>query len=104
MTADAAEGDSPLGAVGADAGIDLFCRLVELYESNRCLSAELESVRAGLSQARKYRESAGANRVLADARLLRLRVRRSALLTLVRANRVQARSLAARVDSLAQFA
>jgi hypothetical protein len=76
----------------------LFAQLVALHQSNAVLSAELSAVHLNLSRVCDYRESQGANLPLADAHLLRLKARHSAVLTLLRANRVKARSLLVRLE------
>jgi hypothetical protein len=74
----------------------LFETLVSLYQSNAVLSMELKSVREKLDRARAYLETPGANLLLGEAHVLRLRARHTAALTLLRANRLQARHVLAR--------
>src|SRR4051812_41296837 len=92
-------------ATPLSAGVpDAFGLVVALYQSNARLFAELDAVRRETARARAYRAMPGSNRVLADARLLRLRSRRSAALAHLRANRIQARSLLARLDAVPECA
>jgi hypothetical protein len=88
----------PAGVPGA------FGTMIALYQSNARLFGELDSVRRDLSRTLTYREMPGANPVLADARLSRLRARRSAVLTHLRANRIQARALLAGLGALPECA
>jgi len=83
---------SPAAVVG-DTIPHAFARLVGLYQSNDCLLTELDSLKDKLIRARAYAEFPGSHTGLARANLLRLKVRHSAALTLLRANRVQARDL-----------
>ena len=70
-----------------------FARLVSVYQSNEYLSAELKSADRNLARARAYLREPGANPALAAAHLQRVKARRSAALTLLRANRHRARIL-----------
>ncbi|GAC1467234.1 MAG: hypothetical protein NVSMB9_08610 [Isosphaeraceae bacterium] len=79
-----------------DEGLQDFQRLVALYQINNHLLSELDSVGRALIQARIYQDSAGSNPVLAAARTLHLKVKRSAVLSLLRANRVKSRPFLAR--------
>ncbi len=74
-------------------GRDLFGRFVNLYQSNEFLIAELASVKKKVVSAQAYLESTGSNPSLAKAQLNHLKVRRSAILTMLRANRLQAQDL-----------
>lgn len=84
----------PRVASASDRG--LFGQYVAVYQSNEFLFAELKSVGLKLDRARAYIASPGANPVLGAAHLDRLKARRSAVLTLLRANRLQARALLSR--------
>ena len=84
-----------MAAVGGG-GRDLFGRFVTVYQSNEFLFAELESVKQKLARTNAYLETPGSNPVLARAQLRQLKARRSAVLTVLRANRLQARALLAR--------
>jgi hypothetical protein len=72
---------------------DTFGQIVALYHSNEFLFSELQNVKLKLARARAYRDTAGSNPVLAGAYLLQLRARHSAVLTMLRANRIEARRL-----------
>lgn len=72
-----------------------FAILVDLYKSNEILLSELRSVNAKYVGAQAYLAQVGSNPHLGHAQVLRLRTRRSAVLTLLRANRVQARAILA---------
>ncbi len=72
-----------------------FAIIVALYKSNEILLAELRSVNAKSAGAEAYLAQVGSNPHLGRAQILRLRIRRSAVLTLLRANRVQARAILA---------
>jgi hypothetical protein len=87
-----------LAAAGGE-GRGLFGQIVSVYQSNEFLFAELKTVREKLNCARAYLDAPGSNPVLAEARLLQLRARHSAVLTLLRANRLQARGLLARAGA-----
>lgn len=76
-----------------------FGRLVALYQSNGLLLTELNSVGRKMRSAREQAESPGGGSGLARAYLLRLKARHTAALTLLRANRAQARDLLARLDA-----
>ncbi len=80
---------------GVDQGSDLFGQFVSVYQSNAFLFSELKSVKQKLASARSYLESPGRNLLLAQAQIDRLKARHSAVLTLLRANRLQARALIA---------
>ncbi len=84
------------GTRPAAAGADLFGRFVSVYQSNEILFAELESIKQNLARANTYLETPGSNPALAHAQIGRLKTRRSAALTMLRANRLQARALIAR--------
>lgn len=73
-----------------------FRRLVRLVQENERLLAELDSVRAKVRVAWSYASEPGSNASLAMAHLERLRLKRSALLTHLRANRIEARELLGR--------
>ena len=79
-------------------GPDPFGLLVSLYQTNKALSAELRAVQRNLAGARDYLASPGCNARLAEARLLQLRAKHSAVLALLRANRVRSRDFLARLD------
>jgi hypothetical protein len=70
---------------------DAFGRIVSLYRSNEFLFSELQNVKLKLARARVYRDTPGSNPVLAEAHVLQLRARHSAVLTMLRANRIEAR-------------
>jgi hypothetical protein len=76
-----------------------FERLVSLYRSNERLLSDLKSLRVRLASARAYLDSPGSNPVLGQARVLHLKAKHTAALTLLRANRVVARTLLAPRDS-----
>lgn len=73
--------------------LDDFGRLVRLVRDNERLFSELEAVRSQARRAWSYFTEPGCNSALAIAQLDRLRMKRSALLAHLRANRVEARSL-----------
>ncbi len=87
--------DALPAATARPIGTTFFSELVGLYQSNETLLGELGSVNRKLSLAREYLTTPGNNPVLGQAYLLRLRARRSAVLTLLRANRVKARDFLA---------
>ena len=68
-----------------------FGRLAELYRSNERHLADLRGFDSQLASARSYLLSPSCNPALAEARILRLKAWRSAVLTALRANRVAAR-------------
>jgi hypothetical protein len=70
-----------------------FGRIVSLFRSNEFLFSELQNVKLKLARARVYRDTPGSNPVLAEAHVLQLRARHSAVLTMLRANRIEARRL-----------
>jgi hypothetical protein len=70
-----------------------FGQIVALYQTNELLLSELEKVKKSQDRARAYLETPGSNPALAEAHLLRTKARHSAVLTMLRANRIQARSL-----------
>ncbi len=78
--------------------LDAFGQCVSLYQSNKFLLTELKSLDRRLSSTQSYLESPGCNPLLARAHLRQLKTRRSAVLTLLRANRLQARLLLARTE------
>ena len=80
---------------------DLFGSLVNVYQSNTCLLNELRSINLKVTRARDYLSRVGSNPVLGSAHLAHLRIRRSAVLTILRANRLQADRLLAGPDSAA---
>lgn len=75
---------------------DAFGRIVALYQGNEFLLSELQNIRRKLASARAYRDTPGSNPALAQARLLQLRARHTAALTMLRANRHEARHLLGR--------
>lgn len=89
--------DAPsAGAVrpsGEAANSNPFARLVFVFQRNVFLSSELKSLQAKLTRARDYLDAPGSNPVLAAVHLLRLKARHASVLTLLRANRVEARHL-----------
>jgi hypothetical protein len=89
----------PTLAAGGETGRDLLDQYVSVYQSNGFLSAELKSVTQKLSRARTYLESPGSNPILAHVHLQQLKAHHSAVLTLLRANRLQARALLARTET-----
>ncbi len=97
-SADIAEGPLASQAAAADVegGTDLFGRYVSVYQSNEFLFNELKSANQKLERTRAYLHSPGSNPILAQACLDQIRAKRSAVLTLLRANRRQARSLLSR--------
>ncbi len=78
-----------------------FVRLVNLYQSNDRLQKNLRSISLNVVRVREYLASVGSNPNLGNAQILRLRNRRSAVLTLLRANRLEARALLNVQDSTA---
>jgi hypothetical protein len=70
-----------------------FGRIVSLFRSNAFLFSELQNVKLKLARARVYRDTPGSNPVLAEAHVLQLRAKHSAVLTMLRANRIEARRL-----------
>jgi hypothetical protein len=72
---------------------DDFGRLVRLVRENERLLSELDRVRGQSQRAWAYLGEPGSNPALAMAQLERLRMRRSAVLAHLRANRVEARAL-----------
>lgn len=78
---------------------DAFAEVVGLYQSNEYLLSELTASKAAFRRALTYLRTPGGNPVLAQAQIDRIRARRSAILTLLRANRLQARSLLEHLDS-----
>lgn len=74
---------------------DRFATLVNLYQSNEILLAELRLIDRKMIGTRDYLASVGNNPALGQAHLQRLRTRRSAVLTFLRANRLQARQFLA---------
>lgn len=75
---------------------DEFGRLVRLVRENERLLSELDRVRSQSRRAWAYLGEPGCNAALAMAQLERLRMRRSAVLAHLRANRVEARALLGR--------
>lgn len=90
---------APDAGPGPAAGGDLFGRFVSVYQSNETLFAVLESVRQKIARAHAYLETPGSNPVLARAHIRQLKARRSAALTMLRANRIQARALLAQTET-----
>jgi hypothetical protein len=88
-----------LGAAARDVSETVpedFGRVVALYQGNEHLLSELQKVRERLIRASTYLRSPGCNRVLGEAHLLQSKARHSALLAMLRANRVAARRLLGR--------
>ncbi|QDV38346.1 hypothetical protein [Tautonia plasticadhaerens] len=83
------------GRAGQSTG-DEFGRLVRLVRENERLLAELDRVRGQCRRAWAYLGEPGCNAALAMAQLERARLRRSAVLAHLRANRVEARALLGR--------
>lgn len=83
----------PAGRAEAAEGGDLLNQLVSVYQSNEYLFSELKSVKKRLTQAQTYLKSPNPNTALALAHLNQLKARHSAVLTMLRANRLQARAL-----------
>ena len=75
-----------------------FERLVALYRDNEVLLSELKSLKFKLANARAYLRSPSSNAALGEANFARLRVKHSAVTTVLRANRIQARELLRRFD------
>ena len=69
---------------------DAFARLARLVNSNDRLTADLKWIRQQIERVSTYAESPTANTSLARACLDRLRDRRSRILALLRANRLEA--------------
>jgi hypothetical protein len=67
-----------------------FGRLVRIYRSNERHLSELKALAARIAQARQYLAKAGSNRPLGQAQLDRLRMKHSAALVQLRANRIEA--------------
>jgi hypothetical protein len=84
---------SPTSHGPASATTPEFGQIVALYQTNEILLSELEKAKKSQAFARVYLETPGSNPALAAAHLLRTRARHSAVLTMLRANRIQARSL-----------
>ena len=81
-----------------------FAALVRLVRDNERLAAELETTRSRTRRAWAYLAEPGCNVALAMAQLERLRARRSAILTHLRANRVEARAVLGPTVRLADLA
>lgn len=103
-TIDAFTGNATAGEAGHLIGLDVevrsehapmtdFRRLVRLVHDNERLLSELETVRTKIRQAWVYLSEPGSNPALAMTHLERLRMKRSALLTHLRSNRIEARTL-----------
>jgi hypothetical protein len=75
------------------AGATAFGRIVALYQSNELLLSALQKVKKNQNSARAYLETSGSNPALAEAYLLQLKAKHSAVLTMLRANRIQARQV-----------
>jgi hypothetical protein len=75
-------------------------RLVALLRSNQRLSQELEALGLKLQRARAYAAQAGSTSRLATANLRHVKTKYSALLTQLRANRLEALELVDRGDHL----
>lgn len=82
------------GPVRAAYPDDAFARLVALFQGNEFLLGELGRLRLRRDRARDYARRPGSNQALARACLLQLSARHSAVLNMLRANRVEARHLA----------
>jgi len=80
---------------------DPFESLVHLYQSDALLLNELRSINLKVTQARDYLARVGSNPILGSVHLTRLRARRSAVLTVLRANRLEADRLLAGRDPAA---
>ena len=78
-----------------------FAILIDLYQSNEILLTELRSVNVNHARAQAYLDQVGSNSQLGRAQILRLRTRRSAILTFLRANRLKARAILAPNSSTA---
>jgi hypothetical protein len=74
-----------------------FGQLVALYNDNARLGDDLERTRRAASRLREYIDTGSCNPILANALLYRLRARQSAALGFLRANRIQAKDLLARM-------
>jgi len=83
---------------------DALGRLIELYQENAGMLAELTRVRRRLATSLAYALEVGHNPALAAALLSRQRAKQTALLTLLRANRLRARALIAHADWLPEAA
>lgn len=86
-------------APATEAVLNSFFRLVSVFQSNAYLASELKSVNTKLDQARAYLRAPGSHPVIASANHLRMKARHAAVLTLLRANRVEARALLGLGDS-----
>ena len=75
-----------------------FGRLVSIHQRNEILLQELSRVNTRLGKTHAYLASPGSASALGQAYLLRLRARRSAALTLLRASEFEARNLLSRLD------
>lgn len=75
-------------------------RMAALVNSNERLFRDLRRVRGRLDQAMDYWKAPGANRDLAQARLVQLRAQHKAILTELRVNREEAIALLARHGDL----
>lgn len=90
-------------AAGDGGRRDLFGRFVSVYQSNEFLFAELESVKQKIARTNAYLETPASNPILARAQLRQLKARRSAVLTVLRANRLQARALLDRTETAVEM-
>ena len=90
--------------IGITSGIeptdDLLGTLKALYASNEYLFVKLESLRRQVDSARAYLSQPGNNPLLGEALLSRLRSKHTGTLTLLRANRCQARELCGRIEAV----
>jgi hypothetical protein len=76
---------------------NLFGQLVALYQSNEYLLSELKSVTRKLSRSRAALDPAGTRQNLARAHFDHLKAKHSAALLLLRANRLQVRTLLTKI-------
>ena len=88
------------GGLEPEAG-DLFGRIVAIMKQNERLIADLDGTREQAAEAFQYLEKPGANRGLARAQIGRLRSKRSGLLAMLRANRIEALSILGHLEAAA---
>jgi hypothetical protein len=76
-----------------------FERIVQLVQSNDRLFTERDALLAKLEQARGYLADPDSNRNFAQAYLNHLRLKHSSVVARLRANRLEARQILARLDA-----
>jgi hypothetical protein len=75
---------------------DGFAEIVRAYQSNEYLLGQVARADRQIAQVREYLAAPGCNPALGAARLRVAKARRTAALTILRANRIRARALIAR--------